>query len=155
MYKILFWELISLRYRFMQEFSVDDVDEDFVYLEISTKNTTTCDGVLDLLFTKPPKSDTCAPNRRILDSCDLMDGLPLDTSCIVRCPCPQNCEKLIKVTASSHTEPWILCPVTLAWCEWVINYTVTRRQWEMWSKNNIKIQYYQKLWQNCVHQIWK
>ena len=110
----IFDELICLCYRFVQEFSADDVDEDFVYLEISTKNTTKCDGVLDLLFTKPPKSDTCPSNRRTLDSCELMDGLRLDTSCIVRCPCPQNCEKLIKVTASSHTEPWILCPVTLA-----------------------------------------
>ena len=38
----------------MQEFSVDWMDENFVYLQISTKNTTPCDGVLDLLFTKPP-----------------------------------------------------------------------------------------------------
>ena len=70
----------KIYYRLMQEFSVDLVDENFVYLQISTKNTTTCDGVLDLLFTKPPQSDTCPSNRRTSDRCELIGGLPLEAS---------------------------------------------------------------------------
>ena len=98
----------------MQELSVEGGDEDFIYLEISTKNTTTCDDVPDLVFTKTQISDTCTSNRRKLDSCELVDGLPLDTSCVMRCPCSRNCEKLMKVTTMSHRESWILCPVSLA-----------------------------------------
>ena len=100
-YSVNYFYPSKVNYRLMQEFSIDWVVENFVHLQISTKNTTACDGVLDLVFTKPPQSDTCAQNRRRLDSCELMDGLPLDESCVVRCPCPQNCEKLIKVTANN------------------------------------------------------
>ena len=98
----------------MQNFSIDWVDENFVYLQISTKITTPCDGVLDLLFIKSHQSRTCAADRRRLDSCELKDRLPLDESCVVRCPCPQSCEKLIKVTRANNVQPWIMCPVSLA-----------------------------------------
>ena len=66
-----------------------------------------------------------------------MDGLPLEASCVVRCPCPQKCEKSIKVTTANNAQPWILCPVSLAWYERSIELNWNYTQWTETNKNLI------------------
>ena len=110
-----FYLLLTCRitFRFTQSFTFENVTENYILLQIVTTGTFTC-GSTNLVYSRGNGITPCNGNKHAMEICEIVDKLPLDNACYIKCRCVQKCDKLIMITARNNEQSWSLCDFRLA-----------------------------------------
>ena len=98
--------------RFIQRVTVTKPQNDFI-VEIPVKGAISCDA---LVFGWRRFSTACGSMYILGNDCEMLEALPNEESCYVRCHCNNTvaCDGNLIVNVERDEHKWTLCPMSIA-----------------------------------------
>ena len=98
-------------FRYSQNVTIDNVQDEFV-LEIPIKGNISCSGVV---FGLRRFAASCGSMYFKESDCKMLETLPNEESCYVRCHCNNTCDGNLIMNVERDEQQWTLCPMSIAW----------------------------------------